>query len=104
MAKAQTEIPGTERLVDEEIESAAEDYRTYRDERMALQEKEAEAKRALIAVMESKGVKAYRYEDSTGTERKVLIEEKQNAKVTKVKPTNPDADTNSSGGNNVSVQ
>lgn len=97
MAK-QTEIPGTERPVIAEIEEACEDYRLLRDQRMSLSEKEAEAKRVLIERMKSHNVKAYRYADQDGVERKAAIAEKENVKVSKVKTSD-----GGGGGEDVSV-
>lgn len=105
MAKAQTEIPGTERPSIPEVEEAAEDYRALRDERMALAEKEAEAKRTLITKMKAHNQTAYRYEDNDGVERKVILDEKTNAKVAKVKRENPDeGSTVGDGSDGISVQ
>jgi hypothetical protein len=96
MTKQQTEIPGTERAVIAEVEEACEDYRLLRDQRMALSEKEAEAKARLIDRMKAHSVKAYRYADQDGVERKASIAEKENVKVSKVK-------TSDGGGEDVSV-
>lgn len=93
MAKQQT-LPGDgmARPVDPEIEEAAEEYRLIRDERMAMAAREKEAKRNLIQVMEGKGVTTYCYLDDESNERKITLESKKNAKVSKVRPTDPDDD------------
>lgn len=85
MATKQTEIPGTERPSIPEVEEAAEDYRAIRDSRMQMAEKEAQAKATLIERMKAHSVKAYRYADSDGVERKAVIAEKESVKVAKVK-------------------
>jgi hypothetical protein len=49
----QAEIPGTERPVIKEIETAARAYRRIRDERMELTEQETAAKATLLLRMKS---------------------------------------------------
>jgi hypothetical protein len=84
MAK-QTEIPGTERPSNPEVEEAAEEYRALRDERMHLQEKEGQAKAALLDRLKAHNLTSYRYADSDGVERKIMIQEKENVKIAKIK-------------------
>lgn len=99
--KRQTQIPGTERASIPEIDEAAEEYRLVRDERMALSTKEAEAKKKLVATMQSHNQSAYRYDDQDGIERNVKLETKVSAKVAKVKGQSS-GDTDDT--DNVSVQ
>lgn len=99
--KAQQQIPGTERIEDEELTAAAEEYRTFRDERMKLGEKEAEAKNTLIEMMKRKGHTKYVYEDNaSGKERKVILSQKDNVSVATVKR----AESGGDGGEDVTVQ
>ena len=63
MAKDQTELKGIERPVIKAIEDAAEDYETIRDKRMALTEKEIEAKSKLLDLMKKHKCKLYRYDE-----------------------------------------
>lgn len=74
----------------EEVENAGEDYRAVRDERMALANKEREAKKELLAKMKAHNISSYFYEDTDGVERKITIDLKENVKVSKVKKTDPD--------------
>ena len=83
--RTQQQIPGTEAPQIAEVEEAAENYRTFRDDRMKLQEKEHEAQQALVAVMQSRNLKQYRYEDGSGVSRVVRLNEVIKAKVAKVK-------------------
>lgn len=103
-ARAQQSIPGTERQERPEIEEAAEDLRVIRADRMALQERETVAKKALIDKMASFGITVHRYDDADGVERRVEIVQKANAKISKVKQA-PDSDAGvDSGGSDVSIQ
>lgn len=86
-AEGMTRPPG-----DPEIEEAGEEYRLVRDERMAMASKEREAKKKLISMMESKNVTTYLYTDDEGNERKITLESKKNAKVAKIRPSDPDDD------------
>lgn len=80
--KKQTEIPGAEREVDEELDDAAAAVRDLTAERMSKHEEEKEARAALIALMRSKKKKAYLYVD--GEERYlVTLEESEKIKVKK---------------------
>lgn len=97
MAKTQTEIPGTERPSNPEVEEAAEEYRLLRDQRMQLSEKEGQAKAALLEKLKAHNLTSYRYADQDGVERKIMIQEKENVKIAKVKT------SDDSGGEDVSV-
>lgn len=99
MAKKQTEIPGTEAPSIPAVEEAAEEYRAIRDERMALSEKETSAQAALVAAMTSHNLTSYRYEDSEGNQRKVVLAEVVKAKVAKVKERDSGAGDGGSDGN-----
>ena len=94
--RAQQQIPGTEPPSIAEVEEAAENYRTFRDERMKLQEKETEAQKALVAVMQSRNLKTYRYEDGAGVARIVRMRDQIKAQVAKFKDggDSGDADSN----------
>src|SRR5262245_14454317 len=61
----QEALPGMERREDPEIEQAADRYREIRDERCALSQREADAKSALIQVMENKKRTYYSYKGLT---------------------------------------
>lgn len=62
--KKQTSIPGTEPKSITEVDTAAEAYVEARDERMALTEKEVEAKGNLLRVMEKHDLTTYRDESA----------------------------------------
>ena len=62
--KKQTSIPGTEPKSITEVDTAAEAYVEARDERMALTEKEVEAKDALINVMKKHDLSVYRDDEA----------------------------------------
>lgn len=95
MPRKQQELPGKEfeKVVIQEIEDAAEEYRAFRDERMGLAEKEKQAKAKLLTTMQTHGQTTYRYLDEDETERRVFVEPKTNVKVSKVRPSDPSADT-----------
>lgn len=77
MGKANQEaLPGMERRDDPEIEQAAERYREIRDERCALSQREADAKSALIQVMQNKKRSFYSYNGLT-----VQLSNQPNVKV-----------------------
>jgi hypothetical protein len=59
----QKELPGIERQKVKAIEDAADDYVAVRDKRMALTEKEVEAREVLLALMDKHGLTNYRYDD-----------------------------------------
>lgn len=88
--RKQQQIPGTELPSIPELEEKAEDYRALRDNRMALADKEAEAKRALLAELKSRNLTKHVYEDSDGVRRKIEIENKDNIKVRKVPDDKPE--------------
>ena len=62
-AKRQMRIPGTEAQKIKELDTAAEAYVEARDERMALTEKEVEARDALVSVMKKHELAVYKDED-----------------------------------------
>lgn len=66
-AKKQSEIPGTERETDPEIDAAAQDVYELTQQRIELQKKEAAARDVLLDRMKSKGIEHYAYID--GDER-----------------------------------
>lgn len=85
MPKKQSELPGVESQSIPEIEEAAENYRSVRDKRMALTEKEVAAKVNLIQVVQAHakeltpngdGKLCYRYDDQL-----VMLTDKINVKV-----------------------
>jgi len=61
--KKQTQIPGTERVVDAELSAAAEHLQSVRAERMELSEQETAAANALIAHMIERKLDSYVDED-----------------------------------------
>ena len=76
----QGELPGQETQKDEEIIRVAEHYRTARDERMKLTKVEVERRDFLQAMMNSKGLKHYKFE---GVEVDIIAEEKVKVKIAK---------------------
>lgn len=76
----QQEIPGTERPSNKKIDAAAEEYQEIKEKRMALTEKEVEAKAVLIAVMDEAKLKKYKNDELS-----VDLEEKENVKVKRLK-------------------
>lgn len=82
--KKQTEIPGTERVVDEAVSDAAEALHLVRNQRMKLSEQESEAAETLLTVMREKGLESYVDED---LELRVIIKHgADKVSVTKIKP------------------
>lgn len=75
----QTQIPGTERVCIAEVERAAIDYRSVRDERMALTKLETTARDRLLATMTEHDVTLYRYTD--GENEDITVEVKTSSKV-----------------------
>jgi hypothetical protein len=65
MAKRQTALPGMERKEIPEVNDAAEAYVEARDKRMALTEKEVEAKDALLTVMTKHKLQVYKDESAS---------------------------------------
>lgn len=76
----QGELPGQETEKDEEIIRAAEHYRTARDERMKLTKVEVERRDFLQAMMNSKGLKEYKFE---GVEVEIVADEKVKVRIAK---------------------
>ncbi len=62
--KKQLKIPGTQPKEIKEVNAAAESYVDVRDERMALTERETEARDALVKVMKKHGLDVYVDEDA----------------------------------------
>ena len=79
--KTQTEIPGTEQVEHEDVESAAEDYIQIQDQRRTIAEQGRAAKQALIDAMKDHGVTSYRFDDHvvTAGTRDVVNIKKQKA-------------------------
>lgn len=63
MAKRQQEIPGTERVVNKEVEARAEVYVKSRNKRIKASEHEVADKAALIAAMQEAKLNVYKDED-----------------------------------------
>lgn len=63
MPKKAPELPGMERKTIKAIESAAEEYAELRDKRMAVLEKEVEAKARLLDVMHKHECTIYKFDD-----------------------------------------
>jgi hypothetical protein len=85
---------GYERKKIAEVETAAEDYRSTRDERMAMQVTEAEKQARLDELLAKHGIKKYVYlDEETGEELEAYVPDKKPlAKVRKVKKNKPDAE------------
>ncbi|MBA2718913.1 MAG: hypothetical protein H0U52_06700 [Chloroflexi bacterium] len=79
----QTQIPGTERVCIAEVERAAIDYRSIRDERMDLTKKETSLRDALLAVMGGHGLEIYKYVDGENEEITVEVKTKSKVRVRK---------------------
>lgn len=69
----QLQIAGTEPVTIEELDAAAEEYRTFRDERMALAKKETEARVRVLDEMKKNNLNTYNYSDGEGRPRKVTL-------------------------------
>ena len=84
--KKQLDIPGTERKRIDELDTAAEAYRTARNTRQAQTKVEKAKKQELLAVARKHGVKVYVYESEDGEELEVeyTAETKENVKVKKL--------------------
>lgn len=80
MPKKQLEIPGTEPVTIPEIEEAADTYVALRDKRMALTQKEIDARAVLIAAMDEHKLTSYRYDDNV-----VTVEPSEKVHVKKAK-------------------
>lgn len=61
--KKQTEIPGTERVVDEAVSDAAERLHSIRVKRIKLQADESEAEAELLTAMQERKMEKYIDED-----------------------------------------
>lgn len=71
--RKQTEIPGTERQVDEELDAAAEALRSVRAERMELQVEESAAALKLRDLLKDRKLDQYVYEDAEGAKRRASL-------------------------------
>lgn len=76
--KKQTEIPGTERKRVPEVETAANELREVRTERMELQKTEGQLQDALIDVMRKHSVTVYKFD---GQEDELVVELVDQTKV-----------------------
>lgn len=81
MGRKQGELPGLERKVVKEINTAAEAYVSARDKRMQLTEKESEAKQALLDVMKKHKTEIYRDDDVNPPLVITVLPGKDNVKV-----------------------
>lgn len=88
MAKRQAEIPGTERVVDKDVEACAEGYVKSRNKRIKASEAEVVDKAALIEAM--KKAKQTVYKDEEHGFIITLTPGKPNVKVTEDEPANDD--------------
>lgn len=80
MPKKQGELPGVEAPSIPEIDDAADSYVALRDKRMALTEKEIDARAVLIAAMDKHKLTSYRYDDNV-----VTVEPSEKVHVKKAK-------------------
>lgn len=84
---------GYERKKIAEVEEAAEDYRSTRDERMNLQVTENEKQAKLDDLLAKHGIKKYVYLDDDGEELEAYVPDKKPlAKVRRVKKHKADAE------------
>ncbi len=81
----QTMIPGTERKVIEEIETAAQEYRASVEKRRKLQEREAELKQVLIQSMVKHEIEKYDYLGDEEEPMEVRVTHKTKVSVRKAK-------------------
>lgn len=88
-AKAQQEIPGTERLVDMEIEDLAEQLYDVRTRRMELTKQETLAASCLLTAMKDKGQTLYISEELKL--RVEVVSASERVKLKKYTPEEPDA-------------
>lgn len=93
MAKAKTgALPGMERKGIREIELAAEEYVEHRDKRMAVLEKEIEAKAKLMAAMKKSGQTSYQFEEDNELFTVDLVSSDETVKVKRTKADGDDDD------------
>lgn len=83
MPRKQLSIAGTEGKKIREIDVAAEAYEEARDKRMALTEKETEARENLIAAMKKAKVSVYRDDDAAPPIIVTLVPGVDKVKVTR---------------------
>lgn len=88
MAKRQAEIPGTERVVDKDVEVCAEVYVKSRNKRIKASEAEVADKTALIEAMRKAKLTVYKDEDHGLVI--TITPGKPNVKVTEDEPANDD--------------
>lgn len=100
--KKQLQIAGTETKAIKEVDSAAEAFVEARDERMALTEREVEAREALIAVMNKHKLDVYLDDDATPPLLVTLIQGEDKVKISKV--SEGDEDLAPGQGHDVSLQ
>jgi hypothetical protein len=81
MSKRQLQIKGTERKQDPDVEAAADAYREAHDTRMSHTKVEKQKKLELIAVMQARKLKKYKFDDAEGEELEVAIEDKLDVSV-----------------------
>lgn len=81
MARKQTEVPGTERPRDAEVDAAACDVYELTSERLAVHEREMLARSHLLQLMERKGLTSYEYVDGEERYDVVLRETKKSVSV-----------------------
>jgi hypothetical protein len=87
--KKQTEVPGTERESDPEIDAAAADVYELTAERLDIQEREKGARAKLLDLMTKKNLEIYVYEDG---EERYDVRRKETIKVSVKKAKNRKAD------------
>lgn len=71
--RKQLQIAGTEPVCIPELDEAAEEYVAFRDERMALAQKETASRVRVIDEMKKNNLNTYNFEDSHGKARKVAL-------------------------------
>ena len=80
----QGRLPGMVPKAVADIEDAMEEYRTIRDERMAMTQRECEANEKLVKAMRGHHVTEYTSPDGKG-KAEIITEQKVRAKVSSVK-------------------
>lgn len=75
MARKQLEIVGTERKRDEEVEAVAEELRDLNSEFASISNKKKTKTFELIALLRSKKMKRYKYDDEHGEEILVSLDD-----------------------------
>jgi hypothetical protein len=92
--RKQGELAGFERKRIEELDQAAEAYRTARNSRQEKTKVEKAKKQELMAVARKHGVKVYLYESEDGEELQLeyTAETKENVKVKKIEDVDDEED------------